>query len=300
MNDGGADGGSFGNDAALGANDAGAGPSDAGAGDASCDPAKPFTSITMVGGLPGGAEIHGRLSPDETTIWFDASGGVIYVGTRQGLGTPFAYTGLGAGGDVVSFTGNDIFPTVSDDLKTLYFLNGDTNLLSEATRADATQLFASDGGPLPIASPPGAQYRAPFITGTTLYYGLFASGFSGSEIYYSNVAGQTFSAPQALDGFPLSGNAGTGGVDGERFPVVSRDGLTIYFRDVVFIDSGVGQVGEIYVAQRATTNAPFVTWRLVDELNSSTGEEPLWLSVDQCRLYFMSFRNPPGLYVASH
>ncbi len=151
-----------------------------------------------------------------------------------------------------------------------------------------------------IASPPGAMYRTPFVAGTTLYYGLFADGFSGSEIAFSDISGDTFSPPQVLDGFPLPGAAGTGGADGERYPVVSRDGNTIYFRDTVFVDSGVGQVGEIYMSHRAQSSDPFATGSVVEELNSVLGEEPLWLSLDQCRLYFMSFRSPEGLYVASH
>jgi hypothetical protein len=254
----------------------------------------------MVGGLPSGVEVHGALSPDEMTIWFDTNGGTIYQGTRQSLGAAFATVGLGAGGAPISFTGNDVFPTVSDDLNTLYFLNGNSNLLTEATRADAGLLFVSNGGSLPIASPPGAQYRAPFVTGTTLYYGLYADNFPGSVIYFSDISGNTFSPPQALAGFPLMGAAGEEGVDGERFPVVSRDGNTIYFRAAVFIDSGVGQVGEIYIARRAQSSDNFSAWSVVNELNSDLGEEPLWLSFDQCRLYFTSFRSPAGLYVASH
>ena len=268
---------------------------EAGAGaDASpCDPTTPFSTITMVPGLPGGVEIHGRLSPDESTIWFDTTGGTLFVGTRQGLNATFSYKGLAADGGVVSFTGNDVFPTVSDDLKTLFFLNGDTNLITRATRSDSTQPFVSDGGALPLASPPGAQYRTPFVVGPTLYYGLFANGFPGSEIFFSDVTG-SFTPPQAVSGFPLA-QAGTGGPDGERFPVVSRDGNTIYF-----LDDGAGSTGEIYLAHRAQSSVPFTTASIVTELSSGAGEQPLWLSVDQCRLYFMSFRSPEGLYVASH
>ncbi len=258
-----------------------------------CDPASRFASPTLVQGLPGGVEIHGRLSPDEKTLWFDASGGTIFVGTRSSLGASFTYQGLASDGSPVSFTGDDVFPTVSDDLKTLYFLNGSTNQLTAATRSDTTLPFVSDGGPLPIASPPGAQYRAPFVTGAVLYYGLFADGLPGSEIYFSDISGNTFTSPQVVPGFPLA-QAGSSGPDGERFPVVSRDGNTIYF-----LDDGSGSVGEIYVARRAQSTDPFTTASPVTELNSGAGEQPLWLSFDQCRLYFMSFRAPIGLYVAS-
>jgi hypothetical protein len=247
----------------------------------------------MVPGLPSG-EIHGRLSPDEKTIWFDASGGIIYVGTRDSVGGVFSYSGLAADGGIVAFTTNDVFPTVSDDLKTLYFLNGDTNLLSAATRTDTTLPFVSDGGPLPLASPPNAKYRAPFVRGATLYYGLFAQNFTGSTIYFSDISSSGFTNPSAVPGFPLP-EAGTGGPDGERFPVVSQDGNTIYL-----MDDGTGLIGQIYVAHRADAGVPFTSASLVTELSSGSGEQPLWLSLDQCRLYFMSFRQPQGLYVASH
>jgi WD40-like Beta Propeller Repeat len=258
-----------------------------------CDPAAPFASKTLVQGLPGGVEIHGRLSPDEKTLWFDTNFGTIFVGTRQSVGGSFTYKGLAADGSMVSFTGNDVFPTVSDDLKTLYFLNGGTNQLAAATRSDTTLPFVSDGGALPIPSPQGAQYRAPFVTGSTLYYGLFANGFPGSEIYFSDISGNSVTSPQIVPGFPLA-QAGAGGADGERFPVVSRDGNTIYF-----LDDGSGSVGEIYVAHRAQSGDPFTTASPVTELNSGAGEQPMWLSFDQCRLYFMSFHSPMGLYVAS-
>jgi hypothetical protein len=261
-----------------------------------CDPTTTFGTPTPVPGLPVGGLVFGRLSPDEKTIWFDTGFGTIYVGTRDSVGGVFSYTGLAADGGTISFTGNDAFPTVSDDLKTLYFLNGDTNLLTAATRTDTTLPFVSDGGPLPISSPPGAQYRAPFVRGTTLYYGLFAAGFNGSEICFSDISGNGFTPPQVVSGFPLA-DAPVSGADGERFPVVSQDGNTIYLLDD---GTGAGGVGEIYVAHRADAGVPFTTASLVTELSSGSGEQPLWLSLDQCRLYFMSFRQPQGLYVASH
>jgi hypothetical protein len=259
-----------------------------------CDPATAFGTPTLVPGIPAGGEVHGRLSPDEKTIWFDTSQGTIYVGTRDSVGGVFSYKGLAADGGAVAFTSNDVFPTVSDDLKTLYFLNGDTNLLSAATRTDTTLPFLSDGGPLPLTSPLNAQYRAPFVRGATLYFGLFATGLSGSVIYFSDISGNGFTVPQAVPGFPIA-NAGTGGPDGERFPVASQDGNTIYF-----LDDGTGTIGEIYMARRGDAGVPFTTASRVTELSSGSGEQPLWLSFDQCRLYFMSFRQPPGLYVASH
>ncbi len=92
----------------------GAGDAGAGADASSCDPRTPFSSIKIVGGLPVGTEIHGRLSPDEMTIWFDTNAGTIYVGVRQSLAAPFSYEGLAADAAYSAFVyrERDIYPTV--------------------------------------------------------------------------------------------------------------------------------------------------------------------------------------------
>ncbi len=190
----------------------------------------------------------------------------------------------------LSFTGNATFiRRSSDDLEdAVFILNGNSNPLiwkaSSRRCGVAVRLRPGRCAPRSRALPTArCTCRTPFVAGTTLYYGLFADGFSGSEIAFSDISGDTFSPPQVLDGFPLPGAAGTGGADGERYPVVSRARRQlIYFRDTVFVDSGVGQVGEILACRtahnrRTTPSRPDRWWRL----NSVLGEEPLWLSLDQ-------------------
>jgi Tol biopolymer transport system component len=103
-----------------------------------------------------------------------------------------------------------------------------------------------------------------------------------SELWIAPRTGETFGAPSAVDELNLAGVA-------ERSPVLSADGLRLYFASNRPTGSGPD---DIYVATRASVGGRFGQPVPVTELNTSSRERPNWISPDDCSLYFASDR--PG------
>lgn len=73
----------------------------------------------------------------------------------------------------------------------------------------------------------------------------------------------------------------------EWMPRLSVDRLTVYFASNRTAAAAKGGF-DIWTAHRNSVDDGFPAPTIVDELNSSTGDFPIWLAADNCRLYSAS------------
>lgn len=258
-----------------------------------CDPDKPFGSLTPLGNVNTfDDEGSPHLSADERTLYFDAkrNGAYgVYFTTRGKIGDPFGdlepIPSVDNSINVAGFL--DVGPNVTDDGRTLFFARQggvtDSDLWT-AVRATPNDAFGTASA---IASLDTNGFEAePYVRG------------DGSEIWYARQPG---SAPD-LALARLVGSAyvmdTTGVLDAvndptyfDGYPVISKDGLTLYFGSER--PSGNPSFGalDIWVATRKTTSAAFGTPHVLDSpANSTDRDYPGFVSDDGCRLYFSSVR----------
>ncbi len=221
-----------------------------------------------------------RLAPDELTgyFWSRRVGGLsrIYYASRPALDQPFTITPVAG----LNATGNDLDPTLATDGSVLVFrhnMPGDE--LWTARRVDAIT-FAS---PLAMTNLNLASAETqPYLqdTGGAL---VFSSDRNGGtfDLWHSTRSGTTFGTPIRMFELDAGGSA-------EGDPVLSSDGLTIYFRSDR--PSPIGAF-DIYVATRPTTAVSFGTPTLVPNVNSPADDGPSYISANDCRLYISSDRD---------
>lgn len=254
-----------------------------------CDLAKPFGQPAALSELnTTNADAYVRLSPDERTAYVASirQGGAgdydIYIATRPDVMMPFgALSPIGA---IDTANGDDV-PTVTADGLTMVFSGSASGLyaLYMTTRTSAAGSF---GPPSAVAgiNDPTADDHTPYLLpdGRALYFAS-TRGTAGVsyELYRTTRPNLTsaFGTPTKLT------ELSTG--DGDSDPVVSPDGLTVYFTS--YRKGGAGS-SDIWVASRASTGDPFGPATNVAELNTAVAEWPTWVSNDGCRLYFGSDR----------
>lgn len=249
-------------------------------GSLTCNPTAPFGTPVPISELntPVGDGTL-RLAPDELSgyFWSRSTGFArIYYASRPAIGQAFTVTQVTG----LTTTNHDLDPTLTTDGSLLVFrhnIPGDE--LWTAKRVDAVT-FAS---PLAMTNLnlPSVESQ-PYLqeTGSAL---VFSSDRNGGnfDIWHSARNGNTFATPIRM----VELNAG-GSAEGD--PVLSSDGLTIYFRSDRL--STIGAF-DIYVATRPTTAATFDPPTLVSSVNSSGDDGPSFISTNGCRLYLSSDRD---------
>lgn len=265
-------------------------PGDAGA-DAvvptTCDPAKPFgapqplTALNVV----GAEDAHGRLTPDELTIFFSsvraggAGGGDLYSATRKKRSDPFgAPFNLGA---VINGATQELVPSVSGDGLTLYFVSDRAYgyHIWFSTRSSTAAPFTA---PQVATGLVAAAFDAdPYIAPDNASIVMASSRQNDAgltDLFTADAVDGGFSVPVTLKGVNLAGHNETSGA-------MTSDKLLLYFAS----DRPGGKGGyDLYVATRAAPANAFGAPSLVAELNTAGGEVPDWISPDRCRLYFSS------------
>jgi hypothetical protein len=106
-------------------------------------------------------------------------------------------------------------------------------------------------------------------------------------------------SPNGVVNLPYTPYPALNGASNDTRPVLSPDGLRIYFASDR--PSGAGLL-DIYTATRAVVTGAFAAPQRVAELSTASNDAPTWLSPDGCRLYFVSDRaggTGLDLYVAS-
>jgi hypothetical protein len=154
---------------------------------------------------------------------------------------------------------------------------GDPGMFT-AQRADVSLTFAPRSPIAPALS--GSDiYHAPYLVGTDVWFARVSP--TDFDIFHVSLL------PGAGPAVPESGLNVVGEHDVD--PVVSADGLTVFFARATVLPDGPTFVSKtrIMEAHRATLETPFAI-REVCELNTTGDERPSWLSPDGCRLYFTS------------
>jgi Tol biopolymer transport system component len=228
------------------------------------------------------------LSNDERTVYFSSTRDGperIYVATRASVtaawGAPALLPGIASG------SATDGGPTLTDDGLTMYFQSSraSTSAANEwdifrATRATTSAAF-------------GNVTLLTTLSSSTLEINCFVLP-GGDGLYFAssrNSSWDIFYTP-IVNGVPGPVSVVIGTAADERSPLLTRDGLTMYFE----------RSKDIVVATRATVNGAFGAATVVAELSSTGGEKPRWVSPDGCRFYLYSDRSSPtgmsDLYVA--
>lgn len=280
---GGDAGGDAGSDSATG--------SDAGDGSvkSACNMTAPFTNIHAVTELNTiGNDQHARLSQDELAVWFastglDAGPGGgsydLFHGTRALTTAPFSNIKAVAGPNTIY---SEDAPAVNGDPLQLVYAStlstsGATYDLYRSTQSAVDAGFQA-GVNLSI-SVAGKNDLDPYLSADdqTLY---FASDRGSSYTLYRapHSGGNVFGAATVVS--ELSSGVA------DSHPVISADGLWIYWSSQR-VDIGGHKGGDdVYVAHRTTVPGTFVQITNVTELNTVDNEMPSWISPDGCRLYF--------------
>lgn len=254
-----------------------------------CDPTAPFGSPTRIAELSSATEPDGtlRLMPDELSGYFwrgTPPAQDIFLAERPDVASPFTVVIIQG---LNSDASNDLDPTISSDGQVMVFRRngpGDDLYLSTAT-SPSTFTAATALTGLNSASA-DAQGFMP-IGRDELYFQSRRTG--AGDIYMATRNGTTFVGPSLV--------AGVNTADEEGDPVITPDGLTIYFRS----DRPSAAGGfNIYTATRATPTGTFGPATLVPNVNTDDDDGPSWISLDGCRLYISS--NAAGtndVYVAT-
>lgn len=246
-----------------------------------CDRTKPFAPPTLVKGFPRGI-LCVQLSVDEQLAFYSVDG-KSYVATRT----------------------DDGFAPPSP-------LAAEGNVLCPSLSADRTLLFHSEGfGVWRQRGAPGGPYGEKVAISAEGPDGAALDGIAASpffdearhQLYVTVVGAELARLSIAVAPVTDAGDVGpfqlvpiTG--PRELFPVVSGDGLRLYFgRATGALDAGdldTVKNADIQLVARPDTEAAFPpTPVAVDNVSSGERDFPMWLSPDDCRLYLLSTRNRP-------
>ncbi len=271
-----------------------------------CDVAKPFGAPAPLPEL--GDVVGGSLTDDELTIVYvndsvsDPGTLALFQARRATVGGSFgSITELST---VHSAGFRDNTPRISADGTKLYFSSnrpggggsaGSTHIWA-ATRASVTAAFGSASLlAIPAVSGAGAGeefvLEEPFFSrdGKEFWFDRVTAGPVTQALWVAPVSGTSI-------GTPTQSPVSIGGFEGT--PVLSADGLTLYFTSSTAFSGAQGAL-DIWKATRAATTGGFGSPSNVGELNSASNDRLNHISIDGCRAYLRSARAPAGLYVAT-
>jgi len=243
-----------------------------------CDPTSPFGLAVPVAGLSTAADEDGAsYSPDELTVYFnrnisDVTSWDVWMSTRASRTEPF---GTGSLLVAINTKGIERGVSVSADQRELYVTHwsatGDADI-RVSVRASLTDPFLAD---TPLFTGP-ARDSWPHITPDhTLYLSSDRTG--ANALHVATWDGSAFSSPTPVAGIDLGDSAG------DLSPVVSPDGLTLYYAS--YRAGGAG-LADIWTTTRSSATAPFGPSTNVAELNTTEADYPNWISSDGCELTF--------------
>lgn len=253
-----------------------------------CDPTRSFGDLRQVAGLvTSDDEGNPSLSADELTIYFfsnrqrpGTADFDAYVATRPTRDAAFGVPGPIA---AINTTADERGGSISSNGLALFFHSSDPGYdLFVSTRANLAAPFGARTN-LGTGVNTTDLDQTPFVSadGQTLYFIRTPAAGGNPSIYRASAGPTGFAGATVIA--ELSPAVATR-------PVVSADGLTIYFSSDR--PGGAGNL-DIWVASRTSPSAPFGQITNVAELNASDFEFPDWLSADGCRIYFTS-RRPGG------
>lgn len=250
----------------------------------SCRGTDPFLAPVAVGGFSAGPEIV-RLAGDELTavfqVWND--GYDLYMAKRAAVDLPFGQQAVLTS---VNSHSQDSDADLSGDGLRLFFasarVSGESLRIYVATRETTS---ASFGLPTKVvdlaASSATANDTHPYLRsdGSELWFTSSRSGgLGGNDVYRAVATSGGFLPPQLVPGLSSA--------DDEVLPVISSDGLTVYFSSTR--PGGGGGGLDLWRAHRGSTAVAFDPPIPMTEFNTAGRDLATWLSPDGCRLYLDS------------
>lgn len=258
-----------------------------------CNLTDPFISLTSV--FDDTVRASGiSFSADKLTAYVavgyltgPGAGYDIKFATRATPTSPFgSFTSIPS----ITTTANEEDPWLSKDGLELYYSttntsNGDPDLL-RATRSTPTGTFGN------VTSLPLNQIKFDqdpyFAPGQATFFFASDRTVAGLDLWSATYSGGTFGTPVALT------NLNAANVR-DSDPVVSRDGLRIYFKSrrvaVSHPNVNADGDGDVYMADRSSTGAAFPAPTLLNILNTSGIDFPVAVSADGCSLFVASNRH---------
>ena len=257
---------------------------------AACDPTAAFSTPAPLAAFDTPANEDAIfLSDDQLTALLstDRTGGSggydVWVAVRSDRQAEFSAPSPAAG---VNSVDDERQPVLSGDAQHLYLMSNhgaSAYRIVEATQNGVTGGFAPPADVAGLDSSAGDV--SPWLSsdGTQIYFGSGRTGgLGGNDIYVGDLS--TAGASNAIDLTAVNSAAD------DASPVLSRDGLTLYFASKRADPAARGN-DDIWIARRAAVGDPFGAPATVAELNSAAADGPRWLSPDGCTLYFTSDRN---------
>lgn len=268
-------------DSGDGAPDAG----DSGATPASCNLSADFGAPVMLQGISTfvDQERSISLSSDELTAYFIRGGnsGQAGVAKRTSLTATFSEDFPDALNDDGPWDGI----SVSRDGKTLY-LSKTNQIFAVAIQADGSYGAAAQVQTANTAL--SGEFPSLTADNGEAFFDQHSDTPDAGGLFHSLVTSSTsWAAPSTIgSAFQL----------GDREPVLSADGLTLYFTG-----RRAAASDDIYVTKRASAAGAWGGPTAVTSVNTTAVDEANWLSADGCRLYLSSTSggNNSDLYVAT-
>ncbi len=254
-----------------------------------CDVTKAFATPVLVTSLASGSASNLRFDQNLTTAFFNSTrdgglgGADIWQATHTDAGVFGALTDV----PIVNTTGEDDYPTISGDGKTLVFASDRGGGADDIWVATRTSTLVNFGAPSLLANVNSASSEnAPFLRedGQKLYFASDRSPGAGTDdIWVSSVSGSSFSAPTHIDELATASS--------DAYAVVTPDDLVIYFAS-----NRAGGAGgrDVWVATRKTSGDVFSAPTVVAELNTTFEDLPSYITADRCTIYFSA--NITGTY----
>jgi hypothetical protein len=249
----------------------------------SCSLSDPFGSMSPV--LAAGLNADGiAIAPNRLSAVISSKSGSdyqLFSVTRQTVSEPF---GSPVALDPLNTNGDERSPWLSADGRRLYFHRpgsvGGTDLFV-ATRPSPASEFLTDA--LVADANSALNDEDPFLLPGEGKLFFSSSRGPGTDLYVASASGTGFLQPTRL------GDAVNSAMYADTRPVVTRDGLSLYFHSQRL---GVGNDtdGDIWLAPWNPATNDFGTPENVSLLNTSGIDFPVSLSADGCSLYLASNR----------
>lgn len=285
---------------AGGGGDAGRTEADAspeGGASGACDRAQPFGVAAPVPGLPGDGMVSAGLTEDELQVVYASDGDAVDPGGRAG-NTHLSFARRGSRSEAfgeskplpaLSVGIDQRWATFDPDGLGLWFQSVEATDSGESSikiwrsrRANQASLdfVAPTLFTLPVPDP---ILGSPTVTrsGSTLYFVSGAAALHLRRVPLQPKLGSVVSLDELATGIA------------ESTPVPTSDDLGLYY------SRHTASRDEIWLARRTGLSESYTKIAAVEELNQGSLNLPVWLSADDCRLYFVSNRGGSyRIYVA--